>query len=114
MPQVLGLEVGALGAGEIRLRVSGELDIEAAPPLLDAIVGAGLAAPTGHRIVVDLAGVRFIDSSGLAALVDAHRRLAAREQQLVVANPDAGVWRIFTLSGIDQILAIDRDHTGIH
>ena len=106
-----GLEVGSPDAGEIRLQVWGELDLEAAPPLLDAILCAGLAGSDGQRVVVDLADVSFIDSSGLAALVDAHRRLAAQRQQLVVANPDTHVWRIFTLSGIDQILLIDRKTT---
>jgi anti-anti-sigma factor len=105
------LEVGPHAAGEIRLSVAGELDLETTPSLLDSILCAGLTGTDGDRVVVDLAGVTFIDSSGLAALVDAHRRLAAQSQQLVVANPDDGVWRIFTLAGIDQILAVDRRST---
>ena len=101
------------GPGEVRIRVSGEVDLEGAPPMLDAILCAGIAGADGQRVVVDLADVTFIDSSGLAALVDAHRRLRARSQQLVVANPDDGVWRIFTLAGVDQILVIDRVPTAV-
>jgi len=105
------VEVGSHAAGEIRLRVAGELDLETAPPLLDSILCAGLTGTEGDRVVVDLARVTFIDSSGLAALVDAHRRLTAQGQQLVVADPNDGVWRILTVSGIDQILAVDRRPT---
>ncbi|MFL6206955.1 MAG: STAS domain-containing protein [Acidimicrobiales bacterium] len=113
MPSRYGLEVGGSATGETRLRVSGEVDLVSAPPLLDSILCAGIAAPDGQRIIVDLGDVSFIDSSGLAALVDANRRLADRGQQLVVANPGSGVWRIFTLAGIDQILVVDREPTVI-
>jgi anti-sigma B factor antagonist len=113
MPSRYGLEVGGSGLGETRLRVSGEVDLESAALLLDSILCAGITGTDGQRVVVDLADVSFIDSSGLAALVDANRRLADRGQQLVVANPGAGVWRVFTLAGIDQILTVDRAATPI-
>jgi len=111
MPSRFGLEIGE-AAGEIRLRVSGELDLEVTSSLLDSILSAGAASNNG-RVVVDLSQVTFIDSSGLAALVAAHRQLASRSQQLVVADPAPGVSRVFSLAGVDQILAIEQAPTPV-
>lgn len=101
------LEICSDAPGEVRLRVSGEIDVATAPSLLDSVLCAGLAHDAGHRVVVDLASVAFIDSSGLAALVEADRWLGNQEQELVIASPPALVVRLFELTGLDQILRID-------
>jgi anti-sigma B factor antagonist len=93
--------------GEVRLRVSGEIDLATAPSLLDSVLCAGLTYDAGHKVVIDLAEVRFIDSSGLAALVEADRWLGNQEQMLVIASPPEQVVRLFELTGLDQILRLD-------
>jgi len=102
-----GLEVREPGAGEIRLLVSGEVDLEAAPLLLDSILCAGLAHDPGHRVVVDLQSVTFIDSSGLSALVEANNRLAGQEQVLVLGNLSDRVRRILSVTGLDQVITVE-------
>jgi anti-anti-sigma factor len=101
------LEICSDAPGAVRLRVSGEIDIATAPSLLDSVLCAGLAYDAGHRVVVDLAGVAFIDSSGLAALCEAHRWLANQEQILVIASPPEHVAHLFELTGLDQVLRLD-------
>jgi anti-sigma B factor antagonist len=101
------LEVSERSAHEIRFRVTGEVDLDVAPALLDSLLCAGLAYDAGHRVVVDLADVSFLDSSGLACLVEANRRLTAQEQVLVITNVDANVERLLSLTGLDQVLAIE-------
>ena len=63
-------------AGQTRLAVDGELDLASAPALQDAV--SQLLAPDapegGVDIVVDLAGLTFLDSSGLRILLQAHKR----------------------------------------
>ena len=58
---------------------NGEIDLATAPALEDAITAA-VQAPGRLPVVVDLAGVRFCDSSGIRALV--HGRLLADQRGL--------------------------------
>ena len=106
LPQHYGLEVCERASGEIRLLVSGEVDLEAAPMLLDSILCAGEAHDAGHRVVLDLQDVTFIDSSGLAALVEAHHKLTARGQQLLLGTRSERVSRILSLTGLDQVISV--------
>lgn len=71
-------------AKRIRLRIAGQLDLDAAPPLLDSILSAAMAHPT-YEVVLDLDRVTFMDPEGLAALVDAHRRLRDQDVSLVLS-----------------------------
>ncbi len=106
------LEVFGPAPGETRLQFSGDIDLATAPSLLDSILCAGLAYEPGHRIVVDLAGVTFIDSTGLAALVEADRWLTNQEQVLVVASPPHRVVRLLELTGLGEVLRIELHSEG--
>lgn len=84
------------------IRVSGEIDAHSV-----SVVDAALAdADPTTTIVLDLSGVTFIDSSGLRALVAAHKRAQAGGGELVVAGPSEPVLRLLGLTGLDQVLAI--------
>lgn len=67
------------------LRASGEIDIISAPALRSALLPA---LETGQPVVLDLSGVSFLGSSGLAVLVEAreHAQGAARELRLVCSS----------------------------
>jgi ABC-type transporter Mla MlaB component len=59
-----------------------------------------------ERLVVDLTGTTFIDSSGLAVLVRAHHRLGRRPGAVVVHASDPDVRRVFRLSGVDSLITV--------
>ena len=85
------------------VRLEGELDMAGTfvlEPRLDALV----ADPPEGGVVFDLRGLRFIDSSGLAALIGAHERLdgAGVPTRFVRGNDD--VQRIFALAGFEGVL----------
>jgi anti-anti-sigma factor len=82
-------------------RMSGELDIAGAPGMGDRIHEA---VPTSARgLVVDLSGLDFIDSSGIAMLFGLTRKLGSRRQDLrVVARSGTPVSRVL------QIVEFDR------
>lgn len=63
-------------AGATVVHAEGELDILTAPQLREALLGVLKSAPATH-LVVDLAGVDLIDSTGIGVLVGAHRRVTA-------------------------------------
>jgi anti-sigma B factor antagonist len=86
------------------LRLAGEIDAASSVALaaeLDPL-------PTGHRIVLDLAAVTFIDSSGLRVLIDAHRRAETEGRLLVIANPSPPVSRLFEISGLTNHLHVEQ------
>jgi anti-sigma B factor antagonist len=57
-------------AGSRVIRVSGELDL-ATVPSLEQELQAALERADGHRVVLDLSDLEFIDSTGIAVLVRA-------------------------------------------
>jgi anti-anti-sigma factor len=74
--------------GVVVARITGELDIAAAPRAGDAISEA--VPTTAPGLVVDFSGLEFIDSSGIAMLFALARRLTSRRQELRVVAPDGG------------------------
>lgn len=86
----LDLSVDADGA----LVLHGEIDSYTAPDLAQRLA----ADPPVE--VVDVAGVTFIDSSGLRAIVEAHQARHAAGSQLVLRSPSAAVQRLLEISGL--------------
>jgi anti-anti-sigma factor len=82
-------------------RLTGELDIAEAPGMGDRIHDA---VPTSARgLVVDLSGLDFIDSSGIAMLFGLARKLGSRRQELRVAARSGG-----PVARVLQIVEFDR------
>ena len=88
-----------------RLRVTGEVDMAVAAILLDAILCAALTGNDAD-LVVDLSEVTFLDSIGIAALVEAHTRLAGQRIELRITSPSLCVSQVFDVTGVGQVLAI--------
>jgi anti-sigma B factor antagonist len=88
----------------VRVSVAGEVDMSSAPKLRAALAGAIGSWPR-RRIEVNLAGVRFFDASGVHALLDAHRRAARDDRDLVVVAAQPMVCQILRLTGALAVLA---------
>src|SRR5690242_17131227 len=86
----------------LRLAVSGEIDIATVDRLTAALETAlGQRPPT---LVVDLAGVPFMASAGVTALLGAYRQATAASIPLVVTNCGAAVERVLEITGIYKLL----------
>ena len=87
--------------------VSGELDIATAPQLVAALEDAGGRGP--DRLVVDLLGTSFIDSTGLTTLFRAHRQHETNGNGAfaIICGPDnLEVRRVIELMGFDEVFTI--------
>jgi anti-sigma B factor antagonist len=84
------------------VRLQGELDLYNAPALRSALLDATSDA-TG-RLVVDLDGVRFIDSTALGVLVEARQRLGPAA--FALAAPPLETRRALEISGLDRHFAV--------
>ena len=79
-----------------------EIDITNAPDLRSALLQAAADGP--GTLVADMTRTRFCDSSGLHALLAAHKRAQAEGGELRLVIPDAAVLRVFAITGIDRMI----------
>jgi anti-anti-sigma factor len=93
-------------AGEVVVVVDGELDYDTQGTLEDALRAALTDPP--HRLVVDLAGVRYCDSSGLRVLVGAYHEAGAAGAGFVLRGARGQTERALRLTGIDQFVDQER------
>ncbi|MFF8193525.1 STAS domain-containing protein [Streptomyces bobili] len=84
--------------------VRGEIDHDVTYAFSDALLPQNQnEAMPPLRIVVDLSGVTFMDSSGINVLVAAHRAVTG-EGWLRIASAQASVLRVLHLVGIDEVI----------
>lgn len=83
------------------LVLRGELDLATVPLLQEHL---DRAMRSGAAVLIDLAGLRFIDSSGLRVLLRADRQLRACNGQLALLGGSRAVYRIFELAGMHRYL----------
>jgi anti-anti-sigma factor len=82
------------------VHVEGEVDIATAPRFADAVAAAFLWCP---RVIIDLAGVTYIDGSGLGILKRAGEANPAR---LAVAGPRPHVRRLFDVLELTTVIPV--------
>jgi len=79
--------------------LGGEIDLYTAPKLEDAL--AGLTASGARRVVIDLAGAAFIDSTVLGVLLNALTRLDAGGGELLLVSDDRRILKILEVTGLE-------------
>lgn len=89
------------------IRPDGDIDLYSAPGLRGSLL-KGLAAGQ-HRILLDLADVTFMDSSGFAVLVSAYKRTKVLGGELRIAGANAAVRSSLRISGLDRVLELYPD-----
>ena len=90
--------------------VHGEIDFEGAPSLRLALIEAIDEHP-GHRVVVDLEGVDFIDSAGLGMLVGGLKRARGNDGDLVLVATGRSVVKVLELTGLTRVFEIYASHS---
>jgi anti-anti-sigma factor len=88
------------------LRLAGELDLAAAPPLTEALLDFASAEGEVH---LDLTEVSFLDSSGLSVIL-ALARSRGDNGSVVLLAPTAAIMRILEIAGIDEHPGIEIRH----
>lgn len=92
------------GGDAIVYRCAGSLDFETAPSLRAALLEA--ADEGKHDIVVDLTNLEFLDSSGLGALIGAHKRALEHKGRLRLIISTGTIARLLTITGLMDVLAV--------
>ncbi|MGY4909241.1 anti-sigma factor antagonist [Micromonospora aurantiaca (nom. illeg.)] len=86
------------------IEVAGDLDMSTTPQLRDRLYE--LTEAGARVVVVDLAGVGFMDSSGLGALVVGYKSLRERDGWLGLAGVRASVRRVFSITSVDRVIPL--------
>lgn len=87
------------------LVLSGELDLTSAPDLAATL--DDLLAQPHARVMLDLNGLSFVDSTGVSVLIKAKQAAATHERTLVLRRPTEQLERVFALVGLADWLAIE-------
>lgn len=90
------------------VQICGELDISAASDLQEQLLDI-LNRRTVSRLILDLSKLEFMDSSGVAVLVNTERRAGLLGRTLVLVAPQRPVLRVLQICGIDHCLPIFDD-----
>jgi len=85
------------------LQLSGEVDLHFSPKLRERIL-ASLKA--GRPLLIDLAGVSYIDSSGIASLVEGFQTAKTSKLAYGLLNISKTAMQVLTLTRLDKIFTL--------
>ena len=87
------------------LALEGELDLATVPILMESL--DALDREDESVFALDLTELRFLDASGLKAILNAHRRAIRRgERGLTLLNPSQDIRRLLELTAIDLTIEV--------
>ncbi|MCL2568353.1 MAG: anti-sigma factor antagonist [Oscillospiraceae bacterium] len=91
--------------GQLELRLVGELDHHAAKQAMQQI-GQAIDLYLPRDCVIDLGELTFMDSSGIAVVLNTHKRMAEIGGRAHVRNVPRQPMKVLAASGIDRIVSI--------
>lgn len=88
------------------VHLDGEIDLESAPRLRQHLLES---LNLGSSLLVEMSGVGYIDSSGIASLVEALQNARKRRLDLKLIAPSNRVRRVLELARLDKVFDIYPD-----
>jgi anti-anti-sigma factor len=104
----LGLSYSRASNGVVCLAATGEVDIGTVDVLRTGIDDA-LRESGVTQVVLDFGPLRFLDSSGIAVLIGAHRFAQEHGIVLAIVNCHGTVRHVLEVTGVYEVLAIAPD-----
>lgn len=92
------------------VRVNGDLDLVAADDFRNKI-DASMEQNCSDNIVLNLNGVKFIDSSGLGVILGRYKKVSMRGGKMAIVGAPVQVKRILELSGVLNITSVYENET---
>lgn len=106
LPKPGGLEISSdFDGGTVRVSLRGELDLAGSQQMEDSLAEIDGSDPS--RVIVDLSGLAFIDSTGLRLLLQADARARERGYDLVLRPGAPPVQRVFEVTGALDVLRFE-------
>lgn len=98
--------IASYSDGEMsEVSLMGELDLSSAPRLYNELWQLTQAGQ--KSVVINLAKLEFMDSSGLQLLLRLREKLKAKNREIVLINPQPSIAKLFKLTGFDKLFKIE-------
>ena len=94
-----------LEEGRLTVALTGEIDHHSARAYIQSIA-AKIEAYTPNVCILDFRDVSFVDSSGIAVVINAMRNMTQIEGKLLLTGISPQPMRVFRASGIDKLVEI--------
>jgi len=99
------MKIQSTSQGDVQmLELSGELDYHSSPELREKLTE--LTGKQTRKILVNLGGVDYMDSSGIATFVEAFQKAKRYQGRLILAALTATVRGVFEIAKLDSIFEI--------
>jgi anti-anti-sigma factor len=102
--ETLSIDLTTTDKGDRIYVLHGSLDIATSPSLRAALMEA--AEHEAHAIVVDLTDLEFLDSTGLGALIGAHKRAAEMNGSVRLVAHEGQILRLLRITGLLDIFSV--------
>ena len=89
--------------GAIVVSFEGDVDLQTSPDVRKVLLEC---VGRGQSVVVDLSGIGYIDSSGVASLVEGFQTARKSGHNLVLASVSDGALRVLKLARLDKVFTI--------
>jgi anti-anti-sigma factor len=99
----LDIDIDQPSDESVLITLTGDLDAMTAPELRDEVTTL-LFTHHPHELIIDFAGVDFLDSGGIRVLIDIHRRQRDQERKLILTNVPAAPQRVLEVTGLTGTL----------
>jgi len=94
--------------GNYKIQVSGQVDLYTSPDLRKAILT--MVEKTKDSITIQLSQVEYMDSSGVATLVEGLRSATKQKKTFQLLSPSHAVRKVLNLSRLETVFAIKEDN----
>jgi anti-sigma B factor antagonist len=99
----LRIEMAMRDCGPV-VRVTGEVDLRSSPQLRNRLLQIAEAQP--KRLILDLSGVSYMDSSGVGTMVEIKRLIERARGQVVLVGLQPRVRSVFEITQLDRFFRI--------
>ncbi len=107
MVPAVELKVSSRSQGDHELVIAtGEIDLYTAPRLQSELAAVIASAAPASRVIVDMSGVEFCDSTGMNVLLSCLRQARERGGELELAAPRPAVRKLLSVTGLDAVFTV--------
>ena len=92
---------------EVLVRLNGRSTVDSSPDLRDRLLQVLAEKPSPRVVTVDLSGVTYIETSGMATLIEALRIARHRQMTLCLQGLSGAVLRLFEVTGLLALFKAD-------
>ena len=90
----------------LRVTITGEVDHHRAREMMD-VLDREIDMELPRRLTVDLGDATFMDSSGIAVLIRAHRRMGQNQGAMRVVNTPPQARKVFQAAGLERLIRFE-------